>query len=158
MNFNERKKGMKKEFSAGVIVYYTDVVNDIPTRFYLLLLYRRGYWDLPKGKLEAGETNLQAAKRELKEETGLEAHIHEGFEQSLSYMFKDSTGSLVQKSVTFFVGHAEKHEVTISEEHLSYKWLPYRDAYRTLTYPNAQEILAMADHFVEALEHRQPTP
>ena len=36
----------------------------------------RGYWDLAKGKLEKGETNLQAAVRELKEETGLKADIY----------------------------------------------------------------------------------
>ena len=106
-----------------------------PTRMYLLLNYRRGYWDLPKGKLEKGETNLQAAIRELKEETGLGGEIHEGFEQSLSYMFKDPDGDLVQKTVTFFVGKASTKEVILSYEHLSYKWLPYKEAVaKILTY------------------------
>ncbi len=145
---------MKREFSAGVIVYYNDIVNDQPVRMYLLLNYRRGYWDLPKGKLEKGETNLQAAIRELKEETGLEAHILEGFEQSLSYMFKDSDGELVQKTVVFFVGRASTRQVTLSYEHLSYKWLPYKEAVQELTYPNAQQILSMAEHFVETHEKR----
>lgn len=139
---------MKREFSAGVIVYYDDFVNDQPVRLYLLLNYRRGYWDLAKGKLENGETNLQAAIRELKEETGLEAQIHEGFEQSLSYMFKDPDGELVHKTVTFYVGKVSTRQVTLSHEHLSYKWVPYKDAIQELTYPNAQQILAMAEHFV----------
>jgi 8-oxo-dGTP pyrophosphatase MutT (NUDIX family) len=36
-----------------------------------LLIYRRGKWDLPKGKLDKGENYQQAALREVEEETGL---------------------------------------------------------------------------------------
>lgn len=38
----------------------------------LLFIYRRGFWDLPKGKIDKGETPEQAAVREVAEETGLE--------------------------------------------------------------------------------------
>lgn len=37
----------------------------------ILLIYRRGFWDLPKGKIERGETMKNAAIREVEEETGL---------------------------------------------------------------------------------------
>ena len=37
----------------------------------MLLIQRNGRWDLPKGKVEAGETLLQAALREVAEETGI---------------------------------------------------------------------------------------
>jgi ADP-ribose pyrophosphatase YjhB (NUDIX family) len=37
----------------------------------ILLIYRKGCWDLPKGKIEAGETESEAAKREVSEECGL---------------------------------------------------------------------------------------
>lgn len=37
----------------------------------ILLIYRRGKWDLPKGKLDAGETLAECAVREVQEETGL---------------------------------------------------------------------------------------
>lgn len=37
----------------------------------LLFIYRRGKWDLPKGKLETGERPTEAAIREVQEETGL---------------------------------------------------------------------------------------
>lgn len=37
----------------------------------LLCIYRRGSWDLPKGKIDAGESEREAAVREVAEETGL---------------------------------------------------------------------------------------
>ena len=37
----------------------------------LLMIFRRGKWDLPKGKLDAGETIEACAVREVQEETGL---------------------------------------------------------------------------------------
>ncbi len=36
-----------------------------------LFIFRRGYWDLPKGKIDAGESPQVAALREVEEETGL---------------------------------------------------------------------------------------
>ncbi|MBX7109123.1 MAG: NUDIX domain-containing protein [Chitinophagales bacterium] len=39
----------------------------------LLMIYRRGKWDLPKGKLDEGETIKHAAIREIEEETGVSA-------------------------------------------------------------------------------------
>ncbi len=37
----------------------------------LLMIFRRGFWDLPKGKLDAGETIEHCAVREVEEETGV---------------------------------------------------------------------------------------
>ncbi len=37
----------------------------------ILMIFRRGFWDLPKGKIDSGETNKNAAVREVQEETGL---------------------------------------------------------------------------------------
>ena len=41
----------------------------------MLLILRNGRWDLPKGKVEAGETLLEAALREVEEETGMKVHL-----------------------------------------------------------------------------------
>jgi 8-oxo-dGTP pyrophosphatase MutT (NUDIX family) len=37
----------------------------------LLMIFRRGSWDLPKGKMDPAETKMEAGLREVKEETGL---------------------------------------------------------------------------------------
>ncbi len=57
---------MRKIAAAG------GVVVDDQSRF--LFIFRRGKWDLPKGKIDADETEEQAAVREVEEETGLQ-HI-----------------------------------------------------------------------------------
>ncbi len=140
---------MKKEISAGIIVYTMELINDVPTRVYLLLAYPRRYWDLAKGKLEPGETSKDAAIRELKEETGLEARLDEGFMEDLFYKFKDPQGVLVDKKVTFFLGEAFSKDVHISHEHKGFCWLPYDEAFRKLTYRNARNLLTDAENFLK---------
>ena len=49
--------------AAGGVVFNPE--NEI------LLIHRRGFWDLPKGKIDDGETIFQAALREVEEETGI---------------------------------------------------------------------------------------
>ncbi|MFN4145333.1 MAG: NUDIX hydrolase [Runella sp.] len=43
----------------------------------ILMMYRRGVWDLPKGKLDEGEKSKKAALREVEEETGVKAELIE---------------------------------------------------------------------------------
>ena len=53
----------KKIIAAGGLILNED--NDV------LMIFRRGFWDLPKGKLDEGETVEECAIREIREETGL---------------------------------------------------------------------------------------
>lgn len=65
------KKALKKDFeslfnvisAAGGLVF-----NETEQA---LLIYRRGHWDLPKGKIDRGESKQEAAIREVEEETGI---------------------------------------------------------------------------------------
>lgn len=140
---------MKTETSAGIITFIEKTVQDKLQRFYLVLHYKQGHWDLPKGKLEPDETPMHAAVRELGEETALTAAIIPGFEQSISYMYKNSQGQLIEKEVTFFLGKTTTEAVTLSDEHLYYKWLPITEAVKQVTYAGARQVLKMADRYLE---------
>jgi 8-oxo-dGTP pyrophosphatase MutT (NUDIX family) len=67
-NVEELKKAFWKKFilvkAGGGLV-----INEAKE---LLFIFRRGKWDLPKGKLDDGETMEECAVREIKEETGLQ--------------------------------------------------------------------------------------
>lgn len=135
---------MKREVSAGVIVYRRDQMTKEP--LFLVLHYISGHWDFAKGKLENQETKRQAALRELQEETAIgTVRLHDGFEQSLSYIFRDRKGEMVEKEVTFFLGETDAEKVELSREHLYYKWLPFKEASKQLTYGNARQIMSQAN-------------
>lgn len=136
---------MKKEFSAGFVVFFENENKNIE---YLLLNYPRGYWDFPKGKLEQGESNLEAAIRELKEETGLEVEQIEGFEHTIKYFFKNQIGEPVDKQVIFFLGKSKTKDVIISYEHKDFEWFTYNEAYELVTYKNAKELIFAANKFL----------
>ena len=59
-----RLKGRMRWVRAAGCILHDDEGNR-------LLIRRNGRWDLPKGKVEAGETLLRAARREAEEETGI---------------------------------------------------------------------------------------
>lgn len=142
------EKHMRKQTSAGIVVFFESGAQ----REYLLLQYAAGHWDFAKGKLEHGETDEQAAIRELHEETGLqEITLLPGFKESLVYVFNDFKGKPIEKTVSFFVGYVpEKKDIVISREHQGYAWLPYQEAVTILTYANAREVLIKAEEFLKA--------
>ncbi len=75
---------MKSEKSCGIVVFR----EELPERLYLLLHYEEGHWDFPKGHIEAGETEKEAAFREVYEETGIpepDFELMMGFRERIEY-------------------------------------------------------------------------
>ena len=57
------------DYSKGIVAAGGIVKNEEGKT---LIIFRRGYWDLPKGKVEKGEKIINAARREVEEETGVQ--------------------------------------------------------------------------------------
>lgn len=142
---------MKKIFSAGLILFR--VVDG--ERLYLLLHYPHGHWDLVKGKIEEGESKQEAALRELEEETGLEAQIRDGFEEQLSYVFRQKD-ELIEKTVYFLIAQTDSEEIELSHEHIDFAWLSYNQAEGQLTFANAKEVLKKAELFIRRRTGHSP--
>ncbi len=144
---------MKQENSSGAVIYLKD--PETSKILYLVLHYTACHWDFPKGKLEAGEDNRTAALREIKEETGLAVDLDKGFEQIISYYYKDKAGNTISKKVVFFTAESTIKDVTLSHEHLYYKWLELKEAIKQLTFPNSRQLLQMADQFIQSRRQAQ---
>ena len=113
---------------------------------FLILRHPGGHWDFPKGHIEKDETEMQAAIREIMEETGIppsKLDFKDGFEAENKYSFRRGR-SIVQKTVKFFLAEALTGDVRISYEHTGYAWLPFANARDQITYENAKRILDQA--------------
>jgi len=91
---------MIREKSAGFIL----ISDDFHTSHYsvLLLHYRSGHWDFPKGNIETNETEMQAAIRELKEETDItKFRLIPNFRYTLGYKYTKKS-KLISKQVILF--------------------------------------------------------
>ena len=111
---------------------------------YLLLHYTAGHWDFPKGNIEAGENEKQAATREIREETGItDVEFLDGFRMKIEYKYRHGR-RLVQKEVVLFLARTRTRQVTLSHEHIGFAWRKFDDARQQLTYRNATNLLSAA--------------
>lgn len=146
---------MKREFhhSAGFVVF-----RGGRERSFLLVrsaLTRRPVWEFPKGALEAGESERDAAVRELEEETGLGAasyRVVEGFRGEEHYLFTRGDGSerrLIRKQVAYFLGEWRAGEVRLSTEATRYVWASRSEAERLLRFAEKRRVLGEAIRFLD---------
>ncbi len=132
------------EKSCGVVLY-----KEGDPRQYLLLHYPEGHWDFPKGHVEEGETEIDTALRETKEETGItDVEIDKGFREKISY-FYTRDGKSIYKEVIYFVGKTNAEDLELSHEHVGGEWMPYLKAVERLTFKNAKELLKKTDLFLQ---------
>ena len=112
----------------------------------ILFIFRRGFWDLPKGKIDEGENEEQAALREIEEETGLNK-LSLKHKIGKTYHIYQHKGQTIFKTTHWFHCIAEDNQALIpqtSEDIEEIKWFKTKDIKVPTdnTYQNIRDILA----------------
>jgi 8-oxo-dGTP pyrophosphatase MutT (NUDIX family) len=129
------------EFSAGgVVVRGDEVVVIVPTR---RAANGAKVLALPKGHVDPGETPLQAAAREVREEAGVETEPL-GELGAVRYWYMRN-GKRIAKQVDFFLfaytgGDVEDHDHEVEQA----RWMPLSEAAKSLTYDGERGMAARA--------------
>jgi 8-oxo-dGTP pyrophosphatase MutT (NUDIX family) len=132
---------VEREFSAGgVVVRGDEVAVIVPKK---LSPEGRRVLALPKGHPDEGETMEEAATREVREETGLEAELIEKL-GDVEYWYQRK-GRRILKNVTFYLfeyrsGSVEDHDDEIEEA----RWMRLEQAARELSFPGEREMVKRA--------------
>ena len=115
----------KSKRAAGAVVFRR---TGRGVRLLLLRAYKN--WDFPKGMIEAGESELEAAKRETAEETGL---------ADLDFPFGDAHQDTLPyaggKVARYFLAETEETDIELPvspelgrPEHHEWRWVSYEEA------------------------------
>ena len=136
--------------SCGVIIFHIPKNSKNKNDYeFLLLHYESGHWDYVKGHVEKNETEIETALRELDEETSLkDVKVIKGYKEDLSYIFSHNK-QLINKTVVYFLAESKENNIKISDEHIDYIWLPYKEALEKLTFQNAKNLLKKAFSFID---------
>jgi 8-oxo-dGTP pyrophosphatase MutT (NUDIX family) len=103
---------------------------------------RPGQWDLPGGWVDEGEDMRAAAKRETIEETGIALD-----ECRLVFALTEVVDKGSGTWLVFLARTSGRPEVTLSDEHDYFAWMPFEEAVDQFTYPRQRRMLEyVRDH------------
>lgn len=140
-NLDELKKSFFKKFTlvkagGGLVMNENNEV---------LLIFRRGKWDLPKGKLDNGETIEHCALREVKEETGLKKVNLDGALMITYHTYHEGTKYVLKESHWFNMKAEGKQSLVpqVSEDIHEIKWVKMPDvkSYFKNAFPSVVDVL-----------------
>ena len=141
---------MADEKSCGAIVFTYE--NGI--RKYVIIretgIYQ-GYCGFPKGHMEAGETEQDTAIREVKEETGLDVELLDGFRQVDEHFLAREGRPNDKKINVYFLAEFHDQELKAQESEVAeIVLMDYRDALESLQYNESKRELAEAESFMNS--------
>lgn len=133
----------RREVSAGGVVYRiegSEVEIALASR-----RTRKGElaWGLPKGGIDEGEAIEEAAVREVREETGLEAQIEADLGEIRYFYVWERVR--VRKAVHFFLMHATGGDVSLHDHEMEdVRWFELKTALKKAAYRGEREVLERA--------------
>jgi 8-oxo-dGTP pyrophosphatase MutT (NUDIX family) len=133
----------RSEVSAGGVVYRRE--DDGVDLALAARRTRRGQlaWGLAKGAIEQGESDEQAAVREVREETGLEADVEADL-GDIRYFYVWE-GVRVRKRVHFFLMRATGGDVSDHDSEMEdVRWFPLKTAIKRAAYKGEREVIERA--------------
>jgi len=143
---------MAKYRKAVFVLAYSKTTKGIE---YLLLKRKLHWtgWEFAKGKIEPGESKVNAAKRELKEETGHSALNVRKFNFSGKYYYHqvlpDRKG-LIGQTFQLYASEVKKGKVNLDKkEHNSYKWVDFKTALKMLKWHNQKKSLKIVNNWLK---------
>lgn len=119
---------MKEPRSCGFLIVSGDPVDSF------LLMKHEDRWDLPKGHVDPGETDLQCALRELEEETGFvesELQIDPDFRYEHRYLvsggrYGSDPEQTIEKSLLILLATIAERRDPVLTEHMGFHWFPWK--------------------------------
>lgn len=106
--------------SCGVIPFR----KDGESIRYLMVKQSNGVWSFPKGHMERGESEIQTALRETREEAGLEPVLVPGFRETVEY----DTRMQTHKQVVLFLGEVRGEPRVDNREIRAFRWVTAEEA------------------------------
>jgi len=121
------------------------VAND---RQEYLFIFRRGKWDLPKGKLDPGETLEQCAVREVREETGLHEVRLEAPLLTTYHTYDESGHHILKESYWYRMKAADGQKIVPQQEEqiTELRWVTHEGMDELLknTFPSIVDVIGAA--------------
>lgn len=138
---------MNKEYSAGAVIFRRDGER---TLFLLVYSARNRVWGFPKGHVEPGESELDAARREIREETGIaiirpvgtfrREDVYETVSKRAPY-----AGQGIEKHSVYYLFETAVETITADGEEIGeYRWHELGEALKLLSFDSLKATLGAA--------------
>ena len=137
---------MNYEKSCGAVVY-TKSKQKIK---FLLVKQKNGYYGFPKGHVEGEETEHETAKREIKEETGLDVRFVDNFKECDEYDLP--TKEETKKTVVYFLANFNRQRIKIQDKEIeAFALVELNEALKLLKFDRMKEIIIKANGMIHNL-------
>ena len=134
---------MNWEYSCGAVVF----TRESGQILFVVVQEQSGTYSFPKGHMEKGETEMETARREVFEETGLNPDFLPGFREEDEYDLAEKPGT--RKRVTYFLAECRDQPlVPRPGEIRNIQLLPYDQALLCFEHEGTRSVLARAQAFL----------